>query len=313
MPVLATALALRLALLRGALRHGPGSTGRQLGFVGGAMASGLLAVGAFAVLAGARGPGSVPVDLATLLFTAMLAGLVLLPLLTFGSDDLLDPTRLALLPLSGRQLVTVLGAGGLVGVAPVATAIAALGLLPATGRGAASYVVALLAVVLQLLLCVGLSRACAAALSGLLRSRRGRDLGVVLAALLIIGIQAGNLLLQRGASGGLLDAALLHRLVEPLRWTPTGLLAAAPARPLPLAALSLLGVAALSWAVLRWWQRSIRRARWSDRTAAAVAGAAGPRSHPGCSPGCSPPVESERSPPRTCATWRVSLAGSSLC
>ena len=256
-PVVPTALALRWALLRGALRPGPGAIHRRIGCALGAAAGAVLAAVALIGLTAARGHGALPVDLATLLFAGLLIGWVTLPLLTFGSDDLLDPTRLALLPLTSRQLVTVIGAGALVGTAPIATFLAALGLVPATASGPWSSVVAVVAVVLQLMLCVSLSRACAAALSGVLRSRRGRDAGVALTALLAVGSQVPNLLLQRS---GPPDAQVVAAVAGPLRWTPPGLLAAAPTRPLPLAVASLVAVAVLVGAVTWWWARCLRRA-----------------------------------------------------
>ena len=255
-----TAVRLRLALLRGSLRGGPGATGRRLGFAGGAVAGGLLAALALLGLSLSRGHGRLPADLSVVVFNALLAGWVVLPVLTFGSDDLLDPARLALLPLTRRQLLTVMGVGALVGVAPVATLVAALGLLPATGRGPLSYVVATLSAVLLLGLCVACSRATASGLSGLLRSRRGRDLGVVLAALVGLSFQLLNPLLQVGLRRGGIGEDALHGLAGPLRWTPPGLLAAAPGRPLPAALASLAGAAAVLGVVLVLWQRSVRHA-----------------------------------------------------
>ena len=73
----------------------------------------------FIALAFARGHGRLPEDLAVVLFRVLLVGWVVLPILTFGSDDLLDPARLALLPLNGAEFVIVMGVGALVGVAPV--------------------------------------------------------------------------------------------------------------------------------------------------------------------------------------------------
>ncbi|HEU0103637.1 MAG TPA: hypothetical protein VFR07_15055 [Mycobacteriales bacterium] len=257
-----TAAALRLALLRGSLRDGPGAAGRRLGLLLGGLVGVVLALVAFLLLAGLRGDGSQGQDLATVLFTGLLLGWVVLPVLTFGSDDLLDPTRLALLPLTRRRLLVVMGVGALIGVAPLATATAGLGLLPATATGPTSAAVGLLAVVLLLALCVTASRATAAALSGVLRSRRGRDLGVVLAAVVALGFQLLNPLVQlslrRGAGAG--AEGPLHTLAQALRWSPTGLLAAAPGRPLPSALLSLAAVAALVVLVLLVWERSVRRA-----------------------------------------------------
>ena len=245
--------------MRGSLRSGPGAAARRSGLIIGAAFGAALAVVAFVGLSLARGHGTLPEDSSVLLFTLLTGGWVVLPILTFGSDDLLDPARLALLPLTGRQLLTVMGVGALVGVAPVATTVAALGLLPATGRDPASYLIALLAVVLLLALCVSASRATAAALSGLLRSRRGRDLGVVLAALVGLSFQLLNPLLQNESGPGHHGQGVLHGLAGPLRWTPPGLLATAPGRPLPAAVGSLLVVVAVVVALLVIWERSVRR------------------------------------------------------
>ncbi len=246
--------------MRGSLRSGPGSTARRFGFAMSLILGGTAAGFALLVLALTRGDGRLPQDLSVLVFTGLLAGWVVLPILTFGSDDLLDPARLALLPLSGRQFLTVMGVGALVGVAPVATVVAALGLLPATGTGPASFLVALVAVALELALCVGASRAVVAALSGVLRSRRGRDLGVAFAAVVGLSFQLVNPLLQLALRDSADTRDAVAAIAGPLRWTPSGLLATAPGRPLPAALGSLALVAALIAVLLVLWQRSVRRA-----------------------------------------------------
>lgn len=214
--------------------------------------------GVLAVLVVAAGPGRLAEDLVVLLFNALLLGWLVLPVLTFSGDDLLDPTKLVLLPLTRRQLMTVMGVGALVGVAPLATLVAALGLLPATGDGPLSVLVGLAAVGLLLVLCVSASRAVAAALSGLLRSRRGRDVGVALAALLAVSAQLVNPLLQASAASGGPGQDALAALAAPLRWTPAGLLATAPDRG-PLGALAALAAVVLVVAVVVvWWERSLR-------------------------------------------------------
>ncbi|HEX8498575.1 MAG TPA: hypothetical protein VF661_15370, partial [Actinomycetales bacterium] len=259
-----TSVALRWALLRGSARGGPGSTSRRLGLALGLATGASLAVVALLGLAASRGRGTLPTDLSILLFTVLVAGWVVLPVATFASDDLMDPTRLALLPLSRRQLLTVMGCGALVGAAPAATTVAALGLLPATADSPTSALVGLVSVVLLIALCVGASRATAAALSGLLRSRRGRDLGVVLAAVLALSLQLLNPALQvfsrRTAEAGGTVAGALHDVAQQLRWTPPGLLAAAPGRPLGQAVASLLVAAGVVALVLVLWERSVRRA-----------------------------------------------------
>ena len=266
-PLVGTAARLQLALLRGSLRAGPGATARRVGLVLGAVVATGLAAGAFAGLLAARGHGRLSEDLAVLLFNALLVGWVVLPILTFGSDDLLDPARLALLPLTRRQLVTVMGVGALVGIAPVATTIAALGLVPASGGGLRAQVVAVLAAPLLLALCVSTSRMVSAALSGLLRSRRGRDLGVVLAALVGLSLQLVNPLLQLSQRGAGPGADSLRGFAGALRWTPPGVLAAAPRQPAAAAVASLLTVVAIIAVVVALWERSVRRSlERPDRT-----------------------------------------------
>lgn len=254
-----TAAALKVALLRGSLRRGPGSTGRWVGLALSAVGGSVLAVVAFVALTASRGHGTLPEDLAVVMFTGVVLGWVVLPVLTFGTDDLLDPTRLALLPLTGRQLVIVMGVGALVGVPPVATTVAALGLLPATASGGVSVAVGLIAVLLLLALCVSASRAVAAALSGVLRSRRGRDLGVALAAVVALGFQLVNPLIQLAVRRGGDASSVLHGLASWLRWTPPGLLATAPGRAPLGAALSLLAVAGVVLLLLVGWELGVRR------------------------------------------------------
>jgi ABC-2 type transport system permease protein len=257
--LVAVSARLRLALLRGTLRAGKGAAARRAGLIGGAIFGGGAAVAALVVLSATRGHGRLPEDLAVVLFCALVVGWVALPVLTFGSDDLLDPTRLALLPLTGPQFVVVMGVGALIGVAPVATVIAALGLIPATADGPGSGLVAGLAVVLLVGLCVSASRAATVALSGLLRSRRGRDLGVVLAAVVALSFQLVNPLVQYGLNNGGAGEDTLRGLAGPLRWSPPGLLATAPGRSLPVAAASLLAVLLVIVVLLLVWERLLRR------------------------------------------------------
>lgn len=225
----------------------------------GALFGGVTSVLALIGLSAARGHGRLPEDLAVVLFSVLLVGWVVLPILTFGSDDLLDPARLALLPLTGAEFLIVMGVGALVGIAPAATVVAALGLLPATATGPTSALVALVAVLLLLALCVSASRATTSALSGLLRSRRGRDLGVALTALIALSFQLINPLLQVGLRSGGVGEDALDGLAAPLGWTPPGLLASAPGRSLPGAIGSLLVVLVFIVLLLILWQRSVRR------------------------------------------------------
>lgn len=222
------ALRLRLTLLRNSLRKGNGSTQRQLGFVAGAVGGGAVALLGFTLLAALRSNPLAARDAGVVLFTLLALGWVVLPILTFASDDLLDPTRLSLLPLRRVDLMTLLAVGSVVGVAPLATLLAALGLAAGVTGGPVPVLVAVLAAVLEVGFCVVLSRIVAAALSGLLRSRRGRDIGIALTTLVALSFQLLNPVMQRLIRPGTDGSGVLAGIARPLRWTPPGLLAGAP-------------------------------------------------------------------------------------
>jgi ABC-2 type transport system permease protein len=259
--VIRLAFQLRWALLRGAVRPGPGSGGRRIGLLIGAVVGTFLSVVGFLALTSLHGRPLAD-DVAVLLFSALLLGWTVLPVLTFSSDDLLDASKLALLPLSTRQVLELHGFGALLGIAPIATSVLCLGLVPATGSSLSSSLVALVAVPLELALCIVLSRTTATALSRLLRSRRGRDLGVALTALVAVSGQLVNPVLQRvGRSDGAEQG--LHQVADVLAVLPPGLIASAPryAREgnLLLAVLHLLIGAASVGVLLLLWAQALRR------------------------------------------------------
>lgn len=257
------ALSLRLTLLRNSLRGGAVSTQRQLGFAAGLVGGGSVAIIGFALLAAARGNPTLAADAAIVVFSFVALGWVVLPILTFASDDLLDPTRLALLPLTRRELITLLAVASLVGVAPLATLLASLGLVAGVARTPLEVAVASTAAVLQVAFCVVLSRLVAASLSGLLRSRRGRDIGIVLTTVVALSFQLINPLMQRFIQPGGSGEAAISSLADPFRWTPPGLLASTPMlvqRGETISALlRLLLVAGLVVAGAVLWERLVGR------------------------------------------------------
>lgn len=257
------AIALRLTLLRNGLRAGSGSTQRQIGFVLGAVSGAAVAVLGFSLLAATRGQPGTATHTGVVVFTVIAVGWVVLPILTFGSDDLLDPTRLSLLPLSRTELMTILGVGSLIGVAPVATLLACFGLAAGVAAGPGQLAAALVAAGLEAGFCVVLSRVVAASLSGLLRSRRGRDIGIAATTLVALSAQLLNPLLQHLARGHNGAGATVAILAGPLRWTPPGLLASTPLlvqQGHPWAALlrlALVGGLVVAGFVL--WERLVSR------------------------------------------------------
>lgn len=213
---------LKLRLLAGGLRR----SGRFVGFVLAVLLVGPLVLGACVglVVLGRHDPAAAR-SVATIVCALLLLAWALLPAFAFGLDETLDPARLALLPLSGRQLVTGLLAAAAVGLPALGTLALAASALAATAEGVVSVLVALLAAALVVVLCLALSRAITSALSGLLRSRRGRDLAVLAAGLSAIAVQAVNLYVQRLL--GSADAQTLRAAAQALGWLPSTLAVAA--------------------------------------------------------------------------------------
>ncbi len=260
-------LRLKLRLIGNGLRA---SWQRRLGLLFGALYGLSFAAVCFFVLALPRlvskngHSNRVGAALVALVFDAMFIGWLLIPLLGFGNDETLDPIRLALLPLTRRQLATGLFAASCVGVAPIAMLLglsgAIVGFAP-VGPGA-GLVVAALAV--QLSLCIVGSRFVTTALSGILRSRKGRDV------LGFVGVLFGAVAGLGGQVIGHLGGHLRHpghRLPAgsgALYWLPSGWAARAVARAgsgdIAAAVLNLV-LAAAAVVLLAWlWVNRIEAA-----------------------------------------------------
>nr|WP_260407755.1 hypothetical protein [Planomonospora venezuelensis] len=246
---------LKLRLIAGNLR---GDTTRLLGFVFTVLAALVVASFGFLLMAMLRmAPAGVAADVGTVLFTVLLLGWTLVPLLAFGLDDTLDPSRLALLPLRTRQLATGMFASSVTGVWPLATLVVTSGAIAGLARGLGGVLVGVVAVLLQFTLCIVVSRLVTTSLSGILRTRRGRDVLAISVIFVILGAQLPNLLLNRGLTGDPL--VMLDGVASALRWTPPGMAAHAIADGGPAALAELAFLAALA-VVLGWlWIVALRR------------------------------------------------------
>jgi ABC-2 type transport system permease protein len=141
---------------------------------------------------------------------------VFMPLLV-GVDETVDPNKLALLPLTRRELRTGLITASMIGVGPAAAAIVLIGLLFGFAPLNAGAVLVFLAVVIGFALGLSASRALATLLAQAQRSRRGRDISVAIAAGVGVTLWVGIQLLPR------LKADTATRLLDWLRFTPPGL------------------------------------------------------------------------------------------
>jgi len=247
---------LKLALLRNGLRRS--NWAQQVGLAVGALAGLPLAFGGFLLLALVpRAEPAAGLILVEVVFLLVFCGWGLFPLLSFAGDASLDPSRLALLPLRPGQLVAGLSLAACVGVAPLCTLVALGGAVVGFATPGPGVVLVVAAVLVQFALCIVGSRALLTALSHQLRSRRARDLVIVLVSVTAL---AFNLALQVGARLAerleRSDLEALRPLARALGWLPPGLAARAVVhggQGRLLAATAELAGAALAVVVLGWW------------------------------------------------------------
>jgi ABC-2 type transport system permease protein len=247
---------LRLALLRNGLRRS--NWQQQVALALGALAGLPLAGGGFLLLALVpRAEPRVGLLLVEAIFVLLFCGWGVFPLLSFAGDASLDPSRLALLPLRPGQLVTGLSLAACVGVAPLCTLVALAGAVVGFGTLGPGIVLVVAAVLVQFALCIVGSRALLTALSRQLRSRKARDLVILLVS---VSALAFNLALQVGARLAerveRADLEGLRPLARVLGWLPPGLAARAlvdAGQGRLLAATGELLAAALAVVLLGWW------------------------------------------------------------
>jgi ABC-2 type transport system permease protein len=198
------------------------------------------------------------VDLLATLFLGWLLGWVMGPVAVRGAGQGLRPEWFALLPLPPRRLAAGLLGASFVGVAPVVTLVA-FAALPVTAArfGIPPVLVAVPAMLLQLVVVVLLSRVVMAALTATLSARRGQELGGLLVAV-VIALASGGWSLaaivgQQLAAGP--SPALSTALrVLPSGWGPVAV-AAADQSNWPLAGGALAGLAVLAALLLLAWAR----------------------------------------------------------
>ncbi|MEV4345393.1 ABC transporter permease [Actinoplanes sp. NPDC049596] len=254
---------LKLRLIANGLRGRPG---RVALFVTGLLVSGIWAVAGYAIFAS---PGVLDNEQAAGILlplggAALVLGWVVLPLVFFGVDESLDPARFALFPLRRRTLIVGLFVAALVGLPAVATLVATAGAVTTAAHfgGAPAALVQLAGILVGLLLCVAVSRAVTSAFATGLRSRRSRDLAVVLLA--VTAALLGPLQLAVLAALQRADWAAFGTVADIAGWTPLGApfsvgldVAAGRVWAVPLKLLiACAAIAALLW----WWSATLERA-----------------------------------------------------
>lgn len=247
-------------MLLNALRS---SNAAQVSFLISSTFAVLLAIGTFLLLATFRGK-STSVELTSVIFTVFAFGWLLAPILVFGVDGTLDPATLALYPVRTRPLAVGLLAASFTGFWPIANVVGLLGVTVGLASGGLGVVIAVVAVVLEVLFCIALSRFVTTSMASLLRSRRGRDLAAFLIIPLFAAYEVFTQVVPKAVSGGEITAGSFTGFGSWMRWLPPGLAAhaiqdASTGRlGLTLARLAALTVVIVVFVWL--WARALGRA-----------------------------------------------------
>lgn len=206
---------LKLRLLRNGLRDRQRATMFVISVIGGV----ILAFVGFGWLASTRLDPARAADHAVVLFGAVTLGWMILPVMSFSSDETLDPQRLVTLPLDRGQIVRGLTVAGLVGVASVSVTIALGGAFVGLAHDPAQGALIAIGIIETVLLGVVASRTLVAVLAPVLRSRRGRDALVAFFAIAVLAPQ----LLRFVDLGGRSSAHAIASAARIGRWIPFAL------------------------------------------------------------------------------------------
>ena len=247
--IAATFFQLKLALLRGGFRVD--SKRKQLAILGW-IYGGFLTLAAVIVLGVAAGDGHAKTAVVGI-YATLFFGWTFFPLLGFANDETLDPSRLALLPLRPIEVAVGLATAALSGIGGACTIVVVLVATLVASPTIAAAPLAIVAGLLEIALCIVSGRLLTTALSVALRSRRGRDLGVVVTMFAGVSGIAFNQASRFAAAHPRAGRVLLH-LAEA---TPGGWLGRLPfdagAGRLAVATGELLVcVAMLGWALVAW-------------------------------------------------------------
>lgn len=257
--MVATLVKLRFLILANTLKGKPWQIVAVV--IGGLYGIGVL----FGAVIGLSALSLAPVELArtvtVLAGAATILGWIVLPLIGPGTDQTVEPSRLAIFPIPLNQLVLGLAVSGVLGVPGIVTSIAALSTALTWWAHPLAALAAVACAVVGVLTCVVGSRAVTALSTGLGSGRRFREAKGILIfiPLVLLGpIMIGLTALLRGS----LDA--LPGVADIVAWTPLGAIWSVPGYivaddPGRAAAGFAIGLATLAILTLV-WRSSLRHA-----------------------------------------------------
>ena len=243
---------LKLALLVNGFRR---SVAAIIGMVVGILYGGVFVALAVAGLVSLRFQGDLGLAHTAVVLggAALVLGWALLPIVMFGIDPTLDPSRFATFAVPERTLAAGLVVCGLVGVPGVATVVLVLASVVSASRTLAGTALALVGGVVGLATCLLLSRIVTGVASAILSTRRGRDvIGVVGLVTILCLAPLSSYLGDRGFGRSTLDDLAAVVAWTPLAWAwapgpDANLGHEATALVRLLLALALAGVLFLVW------------------------------------------------------------------
>lgn len=237
---------------------------RAAGMISGGVAGLLLAAATIALAGSGLAPALVRGDLLAIVLACWMFGWILGPVYTGGGDDSLRPEQFALLPLRPLPLAFGLLTAGFVGIAPLVSLIAFTALIAyAAPLGAAAVTVSVIAVALQLILVLMLSRLVVGVLAVAVRSRAGAILAALVNAGMAVLLNQSWVLIWAAVDSELLTYGFPPRFHTILQWLPSswGLVAidAAANGDWTLAVAAVAGLGLLIGAALATWARLLAR------------------------------------------------------
>ena len=267
---------LRWRLTRNRLRKG----GSGLFFLGLA-ASAIFGLVGFGLFATARAGTEVHrASTAILGLTSIVLGWVFMPIVAGGADETVDPTRLALIPLTRRELGAVLVGGAVSGPATLAVLVALCGVIVGYAPAGVGALIVAAIVPCTFLLGLGLARLVGAGLARAQRSRKGRDVAVVVTTLIGVTLWLGTQAIGPALRNA--DDRTARRLIGifgrlPTGWPGRGLIAASEGRLAAATGWLVVTATAASVALAGWAAATARLAQGTERvTGLAVSSGSAP-------------------------------------
>jgi ABC-2 type transport system permease protein len=252
--MISTLVSLKIRIVRNSLH---GGRFRKIATLVSYIGSATLAVfGAHRVVSRAHAGGQLATESIVITLTMMFGLWVFGPLLVGGVDDSLDPSRLTMLPINKRDMHRGMFAGAMIGPLPIATVITLIGTVVAYGGGIGTIGV-IAAAIVMLFLTLGAARSMSVALAFATRTRRGKDVAMLLASL------GAALIFLVTQSLRFLRTEDKVRIIRILRWLPAGQIATAMQEfktgHLGTASVRTVGIGLLAAVLLHAWVSGIDR------------------------------------------------------